>query len=408
MIVEPRFPAGPPVGVETMVADSRTEPPDGPLTVGDERVRGFLEAVARRLISPDVARRHPELASLGFFLRRGEVSRALDRLRLDTETHLRVPRGLVFHIPPANVDTLFVYSWALSALVGNHNVVRLSPRSGTAALAVLDVLLEVLPDSHPAVAHSQRIVSYDRSGEVTARLSAACDLRVVWGGDAAVREIRRHPLAPHARDLTFPDRSSFAAISTTAWLAAPGEARDRAVDAFASDAYWFDQAACASPRTIFWIGACSAEEAMTDFTGRLSEVAAGRWPVDAAMAVEKRVATYGLAADGTATGITFHGNALAVLDLADPANPPRHWLGAGSFAHARLDSLNDLLSVVRRKDQTMTHFGFAVPELRGLARALAGRGVDRMVPLGSALSFNGVWDGTDLLAEFTRLVTISS
>ncbi|MCG5217237.1 acyl-CoA reductase [Streptosporangium soli] len=408
MIVESRFPAGPPVGVETMVTESRAEPPDGPLAVGDERVRGFLEAVARRLIAPNVARRHPELAALGFFLRRGEVSRALDRLRPDAENHLRVPRGLVFHIPPANVDTVFVYSWALSALVGNHNVVRLSPRSGAAALTVLDVLLDVLPDTHPAVAHSQRIVSYDRSGEVTARLSAACDLRVVWGGDSTVREVRRHPLPPHARDLTFPDRSSFAVISISAWLTAAEETRQRAIEGFANDAYWFGQAACASPRAIFWVGASHAEEAMADFTGRLAAVAASRWPVDAAMAVEKRVAAYGLAADGAVGRVAFHGNALTMLDLADPAGLPRRWLGAGTFAHARLGSLHDLLAVVRRKDQTMTHFGFAVPELQALARALAGRGVDRMVPFGSALSFNGVWDGTDLLAEFTRLVTIST
>ena len=37
---------------------------------------------------------------------------------------------------------------------------------------------------------------------------------------------------------------------------------------------------------------------------------------------------------------------------------------------------------------------------------LAGRGVDRIVPFGSALSFSAVWDGYDLLAEFSRLVSV--
>ncbi|MFC7104470.1 hypothetical protein ACFQQB_30900 [Nonomuraea rubra] len=54
----------------------------------------------------------------------------------------------------------------------------------------------------------------------------------------------------------------------------------------------------------------------------------------------------------------------------------------------------------------MTHFGFGQDELEELARGLAGRGVDRMVPVGSALSFHRVWDGVDLPAEFTRLVTV--
>ncbi|MEV4088519.1 gamma-glutamyl phosphate reductase, partial [Nonomuraea fuscirosea] len=74
--------------------------------------------------------------------------------------------------------------------------------------------------------------------------------------------------------------------------------------------------------------------------------------------------------------------------------------------YARLESLGELASLVERRDQTMTHFGFGQAELEELAMGLAGRGVDRMVPVGSALSFHRVWDGVDLPAEFTRLVTV--
>ncbi|GLW05549.1 hypothetical protein Misp01_06790 [Microtetraspora sp. NBRC 13810] len=407
MIVHSRFPEGRAgLSVGALVDEAAAEPPGGPLAVGDERIRGFLEAVARRLVAVEVARAHPELAALGFFLRRAEISRALDRL--SPADGLRMPRGLVFHIPPANVDTVFVYSWALSALAGNHNVVRLSPRAGGAAMAVLGIMLDALADTHPAVAASQRIISYDRSDEVTARLSRACDLRVTWGGDAAVHDLRRHPLAAHARDLIFPDRSSFCAIAAAAWLAAPGETRERAVEGFVNDAYWFDQAACASPRAVFWVGpADAARAARADFTARLADRVADRRPIDPAMAVEKRVAAYGLAADGLADKITFHGNALAEIDLTGPAALPRRWMGAGTFAHTRIDTLDDLRAVVHRKDQTMTHFGFGQADLHALAHALAGRGLDRMVPIGSALTFNGVWDGVHLLTEFTRLVTIT-
>ena len=61
------------------------------------------------------------------------------------------------------------------------------------------------------------MVGYERDDSVTAALSLACDLRVIWGGDRSVTDIRRHPLAPLARDLAFPDRSSFAAVSVPAW-----------------------------------------------------------------------------------------------------------------------------------------------------------------------------------------------
>ncbi|MFC6804089.1 acyl-CoA reductase [Deinococcus caeni] len=42
-----------------------------------------------------------------------------------------MPRGLVFHVPPANVDTIFIYSWLMSVLAGNRNVIRLSSREPT-------------------------------------------------------------------------------------------------------------------------------------------------------------------------------------------------------------------------------------------------------------------------------------
>ncbi|WP_206067995.1 acyl-CoA reductase [Nonomuraea composti] len=402
-VVQVRFPAWGTMPVERVLGELGSALPGG-LQVGDERVRDFLAAFGRRLLRPVLARRHPELGSLGFFLRPSELARTVEAL--DGE-HVRVPRGLIFHVPPANVDTVFVYSWALSALMGNRNVVRLSQRSGPVAETILETLHEALADADPAIAATQRIVTYGRSDAVTAALSAACDLRVVWGGDDTVRGIRRHPLAPHARDLTFPDRSSFAVIRAAAWLCAPRAARVTVAEGFVNDTYWFDQAACSSPRTVFWVGAeGDCEAARADFTGHVSRVVTVRgWGVDTAMAVEKRVSTYGLAADGLAESVEFHGNALACVRLSAAA-APRRWLGAGTFAHARLGALGELVPLVERRDQTMTHFGFGQAELEELARGLAGRGVDRMVPVGSALSFHRVWDGVDLPAEFTRLVTV--
>ncbi|MFG1707164.1 acyl-CoA reductase [Nonomuraea sp. M3C6] len=398
--VEVRFPAAAAVPVEVLLGQV-----GGGLAMGDERVREFLAAFGKRLLRPALARRHPELGSLGFFLRPSELARTIEGL---ANEHVRVPRGLIFHIPPANVDTVFVYSWALSALMGNRNVVRLSPRAGAVAKVILETLHEALAHADPVIAATQRIVSYDRSEAVTAALSAACDLRVVWGGDRTVHEIRRHPLSPHARDLVFPDRSSFAVVRAAAWLCAPRAQRVTVAEGFVNDAYWFDQAACSSPRTVFWVGAQGdCETARADFNDHVERVVTVRgWGVDAAMAVEKRVSTYGLAADGLAESVEFRGNALANVTLAAAAAAPRRWLGAGTFAHARLEALAELVALVERRDQTMTHFGFGTAELEELARGLAGRGVDRMVPVGSALSFHRVWDGVDLPAEFTRLVTV--
>jgi len=383
-----------------------TAPVDDRLAVGDERVVDFLARLARKLLAPAVARRQPELGSLGYFLRPAELNRAVSRMR--REDAFVFPRGNVFHVPPANVDTIFVYSWALSALAGNNNVVRISERSAVAADTILAALNEVLTDADPVIGRTQRMITYGRDDAVTAALSQWADLRVIWGGDTAVEAIRKHPLRPSARDLTFPDRTSWAALSAAGWRAADPAARRQAVVGFSNDAYWFDQAACSSPRTVFLVGTDTAD-VRAEFVELLLEVVDQRgWQVDAAMAVEKRVNAYGLAATGAVTALDFPANSVTAMSLAAVPDAPRRWIGAGAFPFAEVGSLLDLVPAMNRQDQTFSHFGFAPDELRAFALALAGRGVDRIVPFGSALTFGAIWDGYDLPHEFTRLTTVAT
>ncbi|WP_414936324.1 acyl-CoA reductase [Amycolatopsis sp. cmx-11-51] len=413
MTLDQRFPLSDAIEVDELVDELRAEPVGGRLRVGDPRVVEFLTKFARKLLAPATARRFPELASLGFFLRKGEIAKALSTLETSGDA-LRFPRGLVFHVPPANVDTIFVYSWALSALAGNHNVVRVSSRSAGAAETVLEALnaalSEVDADTAAAITATQRMVTYDRSDAISGALSIAADLRVIWGGDTSVAALRKYPLAPHARDLTFPDRSSFAVASVRGWQNASEAERRGAAEGFYNDSYWFDQAACSSPRAVFWVGdEAGAKEAGQEFRKLLAEVLATKQHVtEPAMAVQKRVSAYGAAVDGLVSGIEFQGNGIATLELADPAVLPREWLGAGTFANARVGTLSDLVPIVLRKDQTVGQFGFTKEELTQFVTELAGRGVDRVVPFGSALTFSTIWDGYDLLTEFSRLVTVQA
>lgn len=405
--VRQRFPAGPTVEAGDLVRELNCLPPDGPLTVGDERMIDFLSTLSRTLLRPTLTHRHPELASLGFFLRRSASRRAIDGLG-DPGDSLRRPRGLVFQVPPSNVDTVFVYSWALAALAGNNNVVRVSSRSSVTTEALLDALNAALVEAHPAIGRTQRVVAYDRDDAVTGAFSAACDLRVIWGGDSTVDALRRLRIPPHARDLTFPDRSSLAVISASAWLVSDPATRDAAALGFYNDAYWFDQAACSSPRAVCWVGdSDEVAAARSSFYDGLFKIVVQKAPsVDAAMAVEKRVAAYGLAVDGVATHIQFRDRALTTVDLASPQVLPRRWLGVGTFPETAVARLTDLAAIVVPRDQTITQFGFTAEELIAFTHAIRGQGVDRIVPIGCALDFSAVWDGYDLIREFTRLTTV--
>ena len=94
-----------------------------------ERV-DLVASVADTLLGARGATASGPAAHFAFWTRRAAL------MKLATSFAARVPqhalaraRGLVFHLPPQNVETVFLYSWALSYLAGNANIVRLRRRS---------------------------------------------------------------------------------------------------------------------------------------------------------------------------------------------------------------------------------------------------------------------------------------
>ena len=60
------------------------------------------------------------------------------------------------------------------------------------------------------------IVRYPAEKPINDALSAHAVVRVIWGGDDTVREVRASPLPPHASELTFPRKVSAAVIAAAA------------------------------------------------------------------------------------------------------------------------------------------------------------------------------------------------
>jgi hypothetical protein len=395
----------PPGAQLTTLADLKATAPFDP------QVKAMITAFSRRLAQDPAARAFPEIVALAHWLR--------PRAILDLENAFRaglpagtvaLGRGLALHFAPGNVDTIFLYSAMLSVLAGNATVVRVSSRE-SAQIALLNrVLGTVLADpTYAAVAARIRIIRYPRDAAITAALSAACDLRVIWGGDASVREIRACPLPPRARDLPFPDRWSLSVIDAAALNAEhtdlPALAR-----AFANDAYWFGQMACSSPRLVLWHGeAHAAEEAARRFWAEVQRQAQSFAPaIQAVQYVDKLVAQCSAAINGTAQHIRATGTNLVSVAGMDKLQLPDTALlhiGSGLFWEARLPALVDLSPLLDSRSQTISSFGMSGAVWADWVQREAAQ-IDRIVPLGQALQFDTVWDGQDLLRDFTRLVAV--
>lgn len=376
----------------------------------DSRITTFVADLSRRLRRHPSVAAAPALGALAYWIRPASITRLeqdWDRL-VDLEPSLvRVPRGLVFHLPPTNVDTLFVYSWLLSALCGNANVIRLSESAIAGSEALLDVVAQSL-DEHPTVAASTALITYGHEREITGELSQS-DVRVIWGGDETVAAIRSVPAAPYTREVAFPDRYSLSVLGAGAVSQLDDEGLAGLAHRFFNDAYWFDQLGCASPRLIIWLG---DEETSRRGSGRFRDALRtqlqhqGHPPTPASATIAKLVHVADTAASGSVHSVDWADSSLTAASLSTLDRLERDSPGGGLFYEMQIESLDSLVPFIRRRDQTLTAFGVDRSALIDFVHAAGPRGVDRVVPVGEALTFGRYWDGIDLLVEFTRAVTI--
>jgi hypothetical protein len=373
----------------------------------------FSDAVSRAIFDDPRSRAFPEMFAVAFWLRRTAVSRLADRFAaLDTADLVRAPRGLAFHLPPTNVDTLFAYSLMASFLVGNLNVVRVSRSRPTEQVTLLCELLRAVlaEDRFAEFSDELAVIAYGHEAEPTAALSREADVRLLWGGDETIERLRPVPIPAAAHDLTFGDRFSFAVLRAAAVLDGDEQSRYTLAERLFNDAYWFDQLACSSPRLLVWVGGHDESERARDALLReLAKVVAAKgYGLEPGTAIAKLTFMYAALLDRPVESVYQAGNHLLVLKLSDLSGFDRSHPGAGLFFEARVHALADLVTFVSRKDQTLTAYGFSNDELTSFARSLHGRGIDRIVPFGDALSFGRFWDGYDLLAELTRTIHVVS
>jgi hypothetical protein len=313
----------------------------------------------------------------------------------------RVGRGIAFHLPPQNVDTLFLYSWALAFACGMASLVRLPEKLSPTMAHLLDPLIALLDEA----GCGDLFLTYPRSDDAAnARLSAIADCRLVWGGDVKAESFNAWPLRIGGKSLMFTDRYSHAVISAKA-IAVLGETDlDRLAKALHDDIRLFDQQACSSPHTIHLLHADAIGlEAVHRLLQRVDAIARRAAATDPAHGMAKFAASCAMAANEVALDARRLSNETTILLLA-PGEERGLAVGGGFLSLRPVASVDEVAASFTSLDQTLTHFGLSGPEFERLASLAASRGVARLVPVGGALDFDTIWDGYDLLSELTRVV----
>lgn len=369
----------------------------------------FIEALSVNLIQLPESRTFPEMLALAFWMRKANLVRLKEQMQQRVGDALLVPRGTVFHIAPSNVDTIFVYSWFLSLLCGNRNIVRLSSRSSIQTETLISTISKLLSlPEHAAIAERNLLVRYAPNDQVTALFSGACDVRVIWGGNTTVEQIRQIPLPATSTEVAFANKYSLAVISAEAWLTANEETHAKWVKGFYNDAYWFDQMACSSPRLIAWLGEkTNARKASDHFWSMVAQqLSSRRTTFGDADYVNKLLASDELAIESTVSILQGEDNNIVRVWLDTPALHEERHCGAGLFFECALGQLDDIHPLLNRTVQTVSYAGISPKEIRDFIKEKPPTGIDRWVPMGHALDFSPVWDGFDLLRVFMREITI--
>jgi len=375
-----------------------------------EQALAFIADFSAEILKNPELRRHPEIVALGFWMRRANVARLKASFEAAFGGRLLVGRGLAFHIAPANVDTMFIYSLFLALLAGNTNIVRISTKSNEQMAGLIGLLSKVL-ERHADMAKRLLVVRYGHDDKLTAFFSGVCNLRIIWGGDETIRRIRAAALPPHASELAFSGKFSVAALDAGAWNAASATEQARVARLFANDSFAFNQQGCASPKLVYWRGADAEVEKAREGFWPLVEREAGGMPftLDAADIMDRFVAVCSTAVEWERGLEKYEARSHAFVRLkAQCLADVRRELntGNGMFYEYAGRALDDLLDWFGDNDQTISSYGITIDDWRaGMLRRLP-KGICRIVPIGRALEFSPVWDGHDLLRAMCREITL--
>jgi hypothetical protein len=372
----------------------------------DPALVDFVTAFGKSILLDRESRDYPELVVLANFFRPANIARLKNELAPQGGAAC-LARGLVFHIAPSNVDSVFLYSSLLSLLCGNVNLIRISRGAGPQLAFVLDKLARTLEQS--GLADRFFVVTYEHDDAITSLISSYCHMRVVWGGDATVRKIRSLPLRPTASELCFPDRFSAAMLRAEAVSGLEAAALDELCSRFYNDAIWFAQQACSSPRLVAWIG--GAEEcaaARQRFWQAFDQVLQRKeYENTPGMAMDRLVTACLAATEPSHRETAALQFPTRILLDSEPLAAVKHYhCGNGLFYEQCFGTVPEFLRTMTDQEQTLSVFGYGAQEMALSLGELPMRALDRITRVGQALDFGYIWDGCNLLHAFTRRIDI--
>jgi len=366
----------------------------------------FLTTLSSIIRKSKRSKEFSDLATFAFWCRKKNIINYKNKY---SHLNYRIGKGLIFHISPSNVPLNFGYSYIFGLLAGNSNIVRVPSKN----FPQLDLLISHIKDvlnqrKFSRLKSRTSFIKYNRLSNATDLISAQCDLRLIWGGDETINQIRNSQLPTKSTDITFSDRYSFALIDSDFFINQSINDQEKLFENFYNDTYLMDQNACSSPHIVFWTGKNKLKAKDLFWNGLNSFIIKKNYLIEDIIAMEKHLelCKKAIDLDGKFNFVKY-GNNIYLLSLKIlPKNVDSLRGKCGFFYQYDLNNTSEISSFINTKFQTLTYYGF---DKDNLARILIDNnlmGVDRIVPIGRALDIDLVWDGYDMISCLSREISI--
>jgi hypothetical protein len=373
----------------------------------DKRVCEFLNDLSSELRSDKEAVAYSDVMTFAFWCRRASVDRL--KTEFENDEKFRLGLGLAFHITPSNIPVNFAFSFVFGLLAGNSNIVRLPFKTTEQDKIVCSAIKRLFSKSaYVDLRKMVALIRYEQNDEITGEFSKKCNARIIWGGDATIKSVRRLPVPERCVELSFPDRYSFCVINAEAVLKLDELELSQLAKHFYNDTYLVDQNACSSPHLIIWLGE-DKEAAQVQFWKEVYLIAKKKYDLPAIKAIDKYTHLMQDAIELNGEKIfKKNGNQVYRIKMKKLPEDIHAMRGRfGYFYEYDTGDINDVAHIVNSKYQTLTYFGVDKILLRDFVLKNHLLGVDRIVPIGKALDINVIWDGYDVVKTLTRIIDVN-
>ena len=367
----------------------------------------FLSDLSKKLLITKY-KKYPDIVSFAFWCRKANL---INYKKKFTDNKIRKGVGLVFHITPSNVPIAYAYSLAISLLLGNSNIIKISNNEFSEIKIINSIINKLINlKKYDNIKNTISIISYDNHNvNVTKEISIKSDARIIWGNDTTIDIIKQFPIKTRGVEISFADRYSVSILNADIIASISSQNLKVLVLNFYNDTYIMDQNACTSPHLIIWSGK-KIINAKKIFWNALNVFLEEKYKlnhfdsVNKIYNLNKKILDY----KKNIKSITRYSNNLYTVDLTDYQYNMHNLRGSNGFFFQLNDNkFKKLVKNITYKYQTLTYFGFTKEFLiKNLIEKINIKGIDRIVPVGKALEMNFLWDGYDLSKNLTRVIDV--